>query len=430
MIVVPAMKTLILLVFCFLSSTCAVKAQTFSSGSTGVDGTLDLTSGDRVVALPPSGVLNYTTVNIPAGRTLTFQKNSRNTPVTMLVQGNVIIEGTISVDAPGNNFCCDGRLAGPGGFPGGNDGPGFGPGGGQTAGANGSWVGPLNLFPIVGGSGGDGRDGFLGIGGGGGGAILLVSSTSITLTSDARITASGGMSDTHNIRGTAGSGGAIRLVANSLSVAGALFACNKWLAALNQLGPCGVIRLEAPLGFLTFTGTAKPAAGLFPINPSVTPSPQPILTIASIGGFPVPSHAGSRLDTYDMLLPNQLTDPIAVVINANNIPVGTQVKVGFFNGSPGATSTPATLAGTLQFSTGTATISGINRLAVTYLLATATFDPPLSAMRFNPKGRDHVAKIRIESVLGAKPKVVFLRRDGTVVEAAKLSKRFLEQVGL
>jgi hypothetical protein len=110
--------------------------------------------------------------------------------------------------------------------------------------------------------------------------------------------------------------------------------------------------------------------------------------------------------------------------------VGTQVKVGFFNGSPGATSTPATLAGTLQFSSGTAMISNLNRLAVTYLLATATFDPPLSAMRFNPKGQDHVAKIRIDSVLGGKPKVTFLRRDGTAVNAAKVSKRFLAEIGL
>lgn len=424
------MKSLIILAICLSSCTFVVQAQTFSSGSTGADGALDLTSGDRVVILPPSGVLNYTTVTIPAGRTLTFQKNSRNTPVTMLVQGNVTVEGTISVDAPGQNFCCDGRLAGPGGFPGGNDGPGFGPGAGQTAGSNGSWVGPLNLSPIVGGSGGDGRDGFLGIGGGGGGALLLASSTAITLTSGARISASGGMSDTFNVRGTAGSGGAIRLVANSLTVAGTLFACNKWLAAFNQLGPCGVIRLEGPVGSLTFMGTSNPAAGLFPINPTVTTSAQPILTISSIGGFPVPSHAGSRFDTYDMLLPNQLTDPIAVVVNANNIPVGTQVKVGFANGSPNATSTSATLSGTLQFSTGTATISNLNRAAVTYLLATATFDPPLSAMRFNPRGRDHVTKIRVETVPGAKPKVVFLRRDGTAVDTAKIPKHFLEQLGL
>ena len=30
-------------------------AQTFSSGSTGADGTLDLTAGDRTVQLPESG---------------------------------------------------------------------------------------------------------------------------------------------------------------------------------------------------------------------------------------------------------------------------------------------------------------------------------------------------------------------------------------
>jgi len=62
----------ILIITMLLALSLAAQAQTFSSGSTGADGALDLTAGDREVQLPESGVLNYTTVNIPEGKTLTF----------------------------------------------------------------------------------------------------------------------------------------------------------------------------------------------------------------------------------------------------------------------------------------------------------------------------------------------------------------------
>ena len=265
-------------------------------------------------------------------------------------------------------------------------------------------------------------------GGGGGGALVIASSQTITITNSGIIRANGAGVECPFGGAGGGAGGAIRLVANAINAAGAFEAVGS--GAFNFQGFNGVIRLEAPVATMNFSGSSTPAAGLFQINSLIVSTAVPSLSIVSIGGFPVPSFSGSRFDTYDMLLPNQLTDPITVVVNATNIPVGTQVKVGFVNGSPNATSTSATLAGTLQFSTGTASISNLDRLAVTYLLATATFDPPLSAMRFNPKGRNQVAKIRVESVPGAKPKLVFLRRDGTVVDATKIPKRFLEEVGL
>lgn len=430
------MKHLILLLICIFFSTFVVKAQTFSSGSTGADGALDL-SADQIIQLPDSGILNFTTINIPADRILRFKRNLRNTPVIILAQGNVNIAGRIDVSA-------DRNTPGPGGFPGGaanlNGGagpnlPGFGPGAGPQTDGNpgGKWIGPLSLVPIVGGSGGRGGSQctFVGqspYGGGGGGALVIASSQTITITNSGIIRASGAGVECPFGGAGGGAGGAIRLVANAINAAGAFEAIGS--GAFNFPGFNGVIRLEAPVATMNFSGTSTPAAGLFQINSLVVPTAVPSLSIVSIGGFPVPSFSGSRFDTHDMLLPNQLTDPITVVVNGTNIPVGTQVKVGFVNGSPNATSTPATLAGTLQFSSGTATISSLDRLAVTYLLATATFDPPLSAMKFNPKGRNQVAKIRVESVPGAKPKLVFLRRDGTVVEAAKISKRFLEEVGL
>src|SRR5581483_6090161 len=135
----------------YVATTLAAMGQTFSSGSTGADGPLDLTSGDRRVQLPPAGILNYTTVNVPAGRTLSFQNNLTNTPIILLAQGNVTIAGVVNVSAAG-------RVPGPGGFYGGDVGSsGLGPGGGQIGGnPNGQWVGPLSLVPISGGSGGAG----------------------------------------------------------------------------------------------------------------------------------------------------------------------------------------------------------------------------------------------------------------------------------
>jgi len=67
--------------FLLIVLVCALAAagQAFSSGSTGADGALDLTASDRTLQLPESGILNYTTVNIPSGRTLTFGPNLRNT---------------------------------------------------------------------------------------------------------------------------------------------------------------------------------------------------------------------------------------------------------------------------------------------------------------------------------------------------------------
>src|SRR2546428_6142430 len=121
-------------------------AQTFNSGSTGADGAFSPTT-TTTLALPASGVFNFTTVNIPAGVTVRFAKNAANTPVTILGQGDVTIAGTIDVSgAPGGGgssqtlLTPNGGRGGPGGFEGGSGangiasttgGAGLGPGGGS-----------------------------------------------------------------------------------------------------------------------------------------------------------------------------------------------------------------------------------------------------------------------------------------------------------
>lgn len=206
-------------------------------------------SSNTTVVLPPDGVLNYTTVTIPAGVTVTFQPNSSNTPVTLLAQGDVTISGSINVS--GNNAVpastsgsavIPGSLGRPGGFAGGQGGlkgvanrdgtPGQGPGGGgggrwpSVTTGDGMYGAPVNfvtLIPLFGGSGGGGGAGDTTVwgaaGAGGGGGIVIASTTQITISAGASIRANGGAGNysytgsCNWFTGGAGSGGAIRLVA-------------------------------------------------------------------------------------------------------------------------------------------------------------------------------------------------------------------------
>ena len=98
-----------------------------------------------------------------------------------------------------------------------------------------------------------------------------------------------------------------------------------------------------------------------------------------------------------------------------------------FSGSANATFTAGTLQGTLASSTATLTISNLDRPAVTYIFVYATFDPPMTSQNLNPKGKDQVAKARLEAAPGAKPKFVFLRKDGSEIEPKKLPPAMLAQ---
>ena len=107
----------------------AMQAHAYDSGSTGADGALVVTENTEVT-LPADGVLNYTRVQIPSGVTVSFKKNVANTPVRMLVSGDVAIAGTLSVSgghaaavgAAGDGATSDDGnpgLGGPGGYDGG-----------------------------------------------------------------------------------------------------------------------------------------------------------------------------------------------------------------------------------------------------------------------------------------------------------------------
>lgn len=217
------------------------------------------------------------------------------------------------------------------------------------------------------------------------------------------------------------SGGAVRLVANSLSVSGSIDTSG---------ANVGMVRLEAPIDALSFTGYSTPPALISTVNPVLFATATPVFTIVSVGGFAVPAYAGNRKDAADIVLPSQLSDPINVVVQASNIPPGTPVDliVGVGNG----TTTPGVLAGSFQSSSATATVSGLTRAngSLTYLYVQAVFSVSQGtggSGSANPPGPDQVAQVRVTAAPGVRPTYAFLRVNGTEIATTRLSQAFLEQ---
>lgn len=323
--------------------TVPVRAQApFDSGSNGSFGPLvvDGTTGNRLIALPPDGILNCTTVNIQSPYSLTFTKNAKNTPAYILATGDVNIAGAIYV-LGSNNVGRRGGDAGPGGFAGGQGGSnpsnGFGPGGGKggwyyndgampagrfirggggfaTTGSpaetGGSIYGNPLLIPLVGGSGGGGGDApsanqQVG-GGGGGGAILIASNTTIAFQWNGYyVDASGGYAD-YGVGG--GSGGSIRLIAPTVTG-------NAGLEVSGRVGGgYGRIRVDALTNSLNIvTGSAAYAS--FGANMVVFPQNSPALRITKAAGTNI---APTQTDPVFVLLPAGSPATQSVTVQATN----------------------------------------------------------------------------------------------------------------
>jgi hypothetical protein len=392
------------LAFLVLVSPAALAtAQTFNSGSTGADGAFT-PSASVQLPIPPDGVFNFTTINVPAGVTVSFATRAgmRQPPITWLATGNVVVAGRIDVSGgiggaggAGTQLFSNGGVAGPGGFDGGAgsngiDGvtgaAGLGPGGGLPGSATafpghaghlvagpgvsgGRAYGDARLVPLIGGSGGGGGASQLfgltgGGGGGGGGALLIAASGTITLTGSIVATgAAGGASS--GPAGGAGSGGAVRLVATTL-------AGNASIDVSGGPGASpGRIRVEAITNGMTLTGGV--AGGVTVGAPDVLALDVVGLRIAAVAGVPTPLAPGGSYATPDVILPAGTTTPLTVALEASQIPLGTTITVTAtpLSGAPVvAISTP--LAGTRSAATATATLP-ISTAQPSVISATAVF---------------------------------------------------------
>ncbi len=297
-------------------------------------------------------VFKYSSVTIAAGRTLSFKNNASRAPVVWLVNGNVTINGTVSLN--GQNQVSAPMIAdpGPGGFRGGSGyfGPGvsasagFGIGGGRldgTYGYGGSYgsigvggpgaYGNPSLVPLVGGSGGGGtnRDGIPWGGGGGGGAILIACANSFTLAGQIR--SIGGIGSPSWTYSGAGSGGAVRIVSDILSGAGSLSAVGGSAGGTNDnAGGAGRIRIERVNNSNTLAVSPDPSVVDLAANATALlwpPTGAPEVKVLSIGGVNAPADPKAGFGTIGADVALASTATTTVVIETTNVEAASTLKV-------------------------------------------------------------------------------------------------------
>lgn len=339
----------------------------------------------------PSGVWNFTTINIPPGVTVSWNiTNLVTAPIRWLATGDVTINGAIDVSGEfAANSLPPGVPArgGPGGYPGGLGGvrfsssasyvgqPGQGPGGGEPGtaqqtnpnlrdGKPGEYVskyGNAFLQPLLGGSGGGGgasnNDWDGGRGGGGGGAIMISSSRDIILNGVIR--ANGGEYQWSNASyGGRGSGGGILLRADRITGPGSLEAYGG-----HPNNPNGRIRVEAYVRSLTGGQNPPAVVGLPAANGEL--NQVGTLTIVSVDGANVLQPPSGNLNTPDVVFSD--AGPVTVIVSGNGIPNGTPVSLRV------TTANSVINAGPVDMANGTATFNVTVPAGVGTLLATAQF---------------------------------------------------------
>ena len=377
-------------------------------------------------------IFHFTTINIGPGVIVRMPFNAlQGLPVIWLATGAVQIDGMIDLDGQAGTDPAPGGLMraatpGPGGYPGGvgwggagftNGGgsdlrAGLGPGGGALqshaghavqaplfVNVGGAAYGNALLVPLRGGSGGGGAGNFVtpgGGGGAGGGALRIFSTTSIAV--NGTLTANGGNGGAAGTAATTqdpnfsttsaggGSGGGLHLIAPIISGTGTVSAKGGAQGGFGDSASLAIYvpiygeRLFASPGRIRldavqrqFSGTSTPAAVYGTPYNVPPPAGMPAVRVTSIGGIPVSASPTGEAATPDATI-NQ-SGPVAVTIEAKNIPVGTVLEVRVMSEASAdfvVDSTP--LAGTQELSTAIANVTfppGFSRG-----LIRATWNPP------------------------------------------------------
>ena len=272
--------------------------------------------------LRTNNIFRFSGIRIGKGVTVTLSSKSIYGPVFWLSQGPVEIDGTVFLSGESGSRLP--ALAGAGGFPGAAV--------GEEAFRLDGYQPNRFLVPLVGGFGGKGGE--TNSGGAGGGALLISSSTSISI--NGAIIAKGGDS----VDGIGGGGGSIRLVAPVIDGHGVLNAKGG-----QPGGTDGRIRLEATRRNYSGDLSGTPASYGKPHGLFLPPNPSASVQIVSIDGVP--------LSTLEFVTSGPKR--VALVIEARFLPPGTPIELEVFaeNGFKEIiTTTP--LEGSLETSRATA----------------------------------------------------------------------------
>ena len=180
-----------------------------------------------------------------------------------------------------------------------------------------------------------------------------------------------------NVASGCGSGGAIRLIANSIVTNGAQLDVRSICAAGTIPGGFGRVRLEAfqLSGNFSVLGGAPFSQAL---PQKVLPdSASPSVRIVSIGGVSVPpTPQATYFNVPDVTLNPSLANPITIALQANNVPLGTAIGVSVVTEGVASRSTFTSTALTGTLSSSSATVNVTLPPGTSVLTATATFVAP------------------------------------------------------
>jgi plastocyanin len=370
------MKTRLLLTAALAASVSQLQALELTHANPGTDGAFEPTGAHVVVDLSKATtgawdsatpdndfgvydpekwavVFKFSSLHVRSGTTVTFKNHPSRAPVVWLVEGDAIIDGSVDISGDRNDTDANRiRFAepGPGGFRGGDmwvpgmPGPfgvsGFGPGGGRgyiqlyqwgqySSHANAGFAqgslspvpayGNSTLIPLIGGSGAGPYTAYHEWGGAaGGGAMLLVVKGNLEF--NGQIRANGGVDSA-----SGGSGGAVRVVAETTSGIGLVQALNRF----HRRDAEGRIRIECnnPVGF-SFQPNTFPVAPRVPVQ--LWPEPAaPTARIVSVNGLNAPADPRASMD---FLAPADLRVPAGsrtnlVTVETVNLPTNAVVTL-------------------------------------------------------------------------------------------------------
>jgi hypothetical protein len=280
-------------------------------------------------------------------------------------------------------------------------------------------------IPFVGGSGGGGGGAALNksgaAGGGGGGAILIASSGAINITG--QIQARGGtgariFAASDGGSGGGGSGGYIRLMANSITGTGVLNVTGGngggvgFGGSINGgNGGAGYIRVEA-FDRNSFTPTTSQLPVSYGLPGSITVTNAPRLRITSVGGVAAPAAPlGSAEGLPDVTLPSTQTNPLAVAVEATNVPLSTTVQVSVIpSAGTRASFACGQLSGSDTLSTAAANVTLPAGMSV--LVATAVIDTTIAGAGPVFVDGERVTRMEMAASLGGVSQVTYVTASG------------------
>ena len=207
-----------------------------------------------------------------------------------------------------------------------------------------------------------------------------------------------------------GSGGAIRLVANTISGNTSLNVRSFNFFAL--VGSPGYLRVEA-YNLSNFTPQHETPFISYALPNPVTLPNSPIMNIVSVGGVNSPATPkGSFYQQPDIVVPTTMSNPVTVNLQATNLPVGTVLQVTLTNELGERTTVNSTpLAGTQTSSTATASVT-LPTSGIAVISASATLNLLIAYDKPIYIDGERIDKMEIAAAFGGPSDVTYISATG------------------